>query len=528
MRSFLMIVLLVYGSLTAKAQFMTEFIADGEDVILNAVQMTGTDIMTAGNSGNKVLFARFNLSGALIDYKTFSVVDETLLPYISSMILDSDGNIVACGHRSTGNEHETTAFILKYDYNTGTVLWLKLFENSGSNFIKVIEKKAGGPYIVTGHSYNSPNAEEAILYSVNRNTGSFTLLNNYNENGSSETYYSIIRAEGSYFTANRVNFSGGGFGRMRGCMSKFTMAGAEVFTKAYLRNTTTDIARLYSVDLAYLNNAIYMTVHGDELSTGQNKDLFLVKSKTDGELNWAKKYDFTNYDSDGSMRSIRVKGQNLYVFGNLYNLGTGYMFLMKLDTTGAVIWANSYSSLGNKSTAPDAMLVYGSNIIMTGYVHDDATPYTNGTLVLVKSANGTLPDGCSTAEPVTVSSKTATAFPNTMATVSHSYTISNPEHANGEISWTTEQTCSNAMRYENTLNGFSIQPNPASGKTVLHLDGAHYTIQIYNSSGQFLSEFQTEEINVEMHTEKFAPGVYYVKQINTNTGEFTSIPFVKN
>ena len=528
MRSSILILLLICSGFTLKAQYTTEFSVEGKDVILNAVQMMGTDILAVGNSGNQVLFVKFNLAGTALESRVITVVDETLLPYISSMIIDSDGKIVCAGHRSTGNEHETTAFIFKYDYNTATVLWMKLFDNPGSNFIKVIEKKAGGPYIVSGHSYNSPNAEEAILYSVNRNTGSFSLLNNYNENGSSETYYSVIRAEGSYFTAERANFSGGGFGRMRGCLSKFTMAGAEVFTKAYLRNTTTDIARLYSVDLVYSNNSIYMTVHGDELSTGQNKDLFIVKSKTDGELNWAKKYDFTNYESDGSFRSIKIKGKNLYVFGNLYNLGTGYMFLMKLDTTGAVIWANSYSSLGNKSTAPDDLLINGSNIIMAGYVHDDITSFTNGTLVLVKTSNGTLPDGCSTSEPVTLSPKSNTAYANTLESVSHTYSILNAEHVEGETGWISELTCTNIMRYENPTSEFSIQPNPTSGKSYLTLDGGNYKIQVYNSSGQFISEFQTKEINVEIDVEKFATGVYYLKLININTAEFKSIPFVKN
>lgn len=511
-----------------QAQFMTEFKADGEDVILNAAQMMGSDILTVGNSGNKVLFVRFSLSGAVIDYKVFTVVDETLLPYISSMIIDSDGNIVAAGHRSTGSEHETTAFVFKYDYNTGTVLWMKLFDNSGSNFIKVIEKKAGGPYIVCGHSYNATNAEEAIIYSVNRNTGAFTLLNNSNENGSSETCYSIIRADGAYFTTNRVNYSGGGFGRMRGCLSKFSMTGTEIFTKAYLRNTTTDIARLYSVDLAYANNSIYFTVHGDEFTTGQNKDLFIMKAKTDGELSWAKKYDLTNYDSDGSWRAIRVKGQNVYVFGNLYNLGTGNMFLMKLDTTGAVVWANSYNSLGNKSTAPDDLLIYGSNLIMTGYVHADDSPYTNGTLVLVKASNGTLPDGCSTAEPITISSKTTTTYLNTLAPVTHTFSITNPEHLTSDISWTTEQSCSNFMKFENITPEITIQPNPTSGNTSLKLDGEQYQIRIYNTSGQLITTEETNEPVFEIGSSVFAPGIYFIHLKNLQTGNSRSLMFTKN
>ena len=526
---FLLVLLTCVGTLNAlHAQYTTEFRTGTSDIVFNAVQVMGTDILVAGNDDNKVLFVRYDIAGNVIDSRTITVVDETILPYVCSMIVDSDGKIVFAGHRKTATEDETTAFIGKYDYTTNTVSWIKVLENPGSSFYKVIEKKAGSTYIVAGQTLDPVNNEEAVLFSVNRNTGNLTKLNNYNETTGGDTYYSIVRAGNSYFTSGRFTYAPGGSSRMRGCLSKFNNAGAEVFTKAYLRNLTTENGRMHAVDLAYANNELYMTIHGDETGVVLNEDLFIVNAETDGELNWANQYDFTNYDKSGSFRSIKVKGSSVYAMGNLYNLGTGYLFLLKLDTVGNIIWSYSYSSLGNKSNSPDAMLLYGSNIFMTGYVHDAGTVYTNGTLLMVKTATGTLPDDCSTSEPLIVTPKTTTAYANAITSVAHTYTVSTGASALGEPdAFTSAFTCALGLRESVQNNTLSLQPNPTNGLTQLQLDARSYTIQIFNMSGQCIYTQQTSERTLAIDASAFNSGLYLIHCTDKDSGKVQYVQLVK-
>lgn len=314
---------------------------------------------------------------------------------------------------------------------------------------------------------------------------------------------------------------------MRGCLSKFNNAGAEVFTKAYLRNLTTENGRMHAVDLAYANNELYMTIHGDETGVVLNEDLFIVNAETDGELNWANQYDFTNYDKSGSFRSIKVKGSSIYALGNLYNLGTGNLFLLKLDTLGNVIWSYSYSSLGNKSNSPDAMVLYGSNIFMTGYVHDDGTVYTNGTLLMVKTATGTLPDDCSTTEPLIVTPKTTVSFPNALSAVTHTYTVSTGASSVDEPTYISSFTCALGLRESGSNSELSVQPNPTTGIAHLLLDGKSYTIQVFNTSGQCVQSLQTSAQQVAIDAGAFSSGIYIIHCTEQGSGDVEYVRLVK-
>lgn len=511
MRSLLILGYFMCASLMAQAQFMSTYTTGTSDVIFNAVQVYEGNILVAGNEGNHILLVRYNTAGDVLDSQVFTVIDDSLLPYVCTMIVDSDGKIVLAGHRNTGAEFSSSAFICKYDYNTSTVLWAKEVQNPGSSFYKVIEKKAGSVYLVCGQSYNTPNAEEGIVYTVNRTTGSLTVLNNSNENASSDTYYSMVRVGNAYYMSARYNYNAGGSGRMRGALTKISQSGTELFSKAYFRDLTTATARLHSVDLSYAANALYMTAHGDETGVILNKDLLMVKTKTDGEVHWANAYDFTSYEKDGSWRSIEAKGQYVYAYGNQYNLGTGNMFLMKLDTAGSVVWANSYNALGNKSNSPDAMLLYGSNIFMTGYVNDDATPYSNGILVCVKSANGTLPDDCSTAEPISVIPKSEVAYSNALTPVTHTYTITSPPSSPESHSWTAITTCSNDLRIAEEASTLSIYPNPATNLLNISSVYSSYQISIITTEGKELLRTLSDNQTTQIDISTLPSGIYLLK-----------------
>ncbi len=514
-----------------RAQFISQISEPDADITLSAVQVLGSNFIAAGSENNNVLLAEIDNGGSVISSRTITIVDETVLPYVSSMFVDSDGKIVIAGYRVTADVYQYTSFILKYDYATGNIDWLKLFENPGSAFLKIIEKKTDGPYIVCGQSINAPNGEEGILYSVNRNTGSLILLNNYNYNNSSETYYSLVKAAGGYFTANRYNFDGGGSSRMRGTISKFSYTGGQLFTKAYLRNTTTDVARLYASDICYANGSLYMPIHGDETGSLLNDDLFIVRSKVDGNLNWAKMYNLTNYGDDGSFASIKSKGTAIYTLGALNDGAadyTGDLFIMKLDSSGSVLWANSYGIQGNvRAGKSDAMLISGSNILAVGYTHNDITDHNDGAILFVKASTGTLPGGCSTSEPVTVTTKSSTSYAATLNAVTHAYTISDPFTVSNASDESNLIVCQNGARLEDAETLAEIMPNPNNGQFQLELNGAENLVEIYNYNGQLIKSVTSEDYYLDIDIRSSPAGIYYVKVMNVISDEVQTITIVK-
>lgn len=523
--------LLTLAFLSVQAQFISQVSAPGANITLSAIQLYETGYMAAGSENNQVLLARLDNFGTVLNSYKITVVDESVLPYVSSMFIDSDGKIVIAGYRVTPDVYEYTSFVIKYDYATGSVDWIKLFENPGSAFLKIIEKKAGGSYIVCGQSINSPNGEEGILYSINRNTGNFTLLNNYNYNNSAETYYSLVKAAGGYYTANRYNFDGGGSSRMRATLSKFSYTGGQLFTKAYIKNITTDAARLYASDICYANGSLYMPVHGDETGSLLNDDLFILRAKTDGNLNWAKMYNLTNYGDDGSFSSIKSKGANLYVLGALNDGAgdyTGNIFIMKLDSAGAVNWANSYDIQGNsRAGRSDALLINGSNLVAVGYTHNGMTGFNEGAVLFIKNSTGTLNGGCSTTEPVSVTTKSTTSYSATLNAVTHTYTISDPDLITVSSDAENDIVCQNGARLEEAKAEFEIMPNPTNGAFHIKLNGDENRLEIYNYNGQLIQSAITSELNYYMDITASPSGIYYLKIANVNSDAIETITFIK-
>lgn len=517
--------------ITARAQFISQISEPDANITLSAIQMLGSNFVVAGSENNEVLLSEIDINGTVLSSRTITIVDETVLPYVSSMIVDSDGKIVIAGYRVTPDVYQYTSFVVKYDYATGTVDWMRLFENPGSAFLKIIEKKTDGPYIVCGQSINAPKGEEGILYSVNRNTGNFILLNNYNYNNSSETYYSLVKADGGYYTANRYNFDGGGSSRMRATISKFSYTGSQLFTKAYIKNITTDIARLYASDICFANGSLYMPVHGDETGALINDDLFIVRAKTDGNLNWAKMYNLTHYGDDGSFSSIKSKGTAIYTLGALNDGATDYtgdIFIMKMDSSGAVIWANSYGIQGNsRAGKSDALLINGSNILAVGYTHNDVTGLNEGAVLFVKASTGNLPGGCSTNEPVTVTTKSSTSYAATLTAVTHTYTFSDSTAIATSSDESNMIICMNGARFEQPESTIEIMPNPTNGQFQLELNGEENLIEIYNYNGQLMHSVSTEEIFVQMDITSMPAGIYYVKVRNVISDEIQTVTIIK-
>lgn len=499
-----------------------QFIADykslsGENIQFNAVQAYGDNYMVAGSEGNKILLCEIDLNGNVLSSKHITVIDESTYPGVMSMIVDSDGSIVLVGYREF-TVYTSISFAIKYDFNAGIIKWIKTFENPGSYFHKVIEKGAGGNYIVAGQSFNPPNGEEGILLSLKRNNGDFTIINNSNFNVNSETYYGVVFKEGKYYTCSRYTFATGGSTKLRGCLTKFTNTGTEIFTKAYIRNITTDAARLYASDLVNLNNSLYMSIHGDETSSDVNQDLFLMRSNLNGVATWIKNYDLTNYSEDGGWNGLEVDNNKIFAFGNL-NDGTpdnkGKVFIMSLDTTGNLNWAKNYPFETSKTyNHTDAILATNSKLIVVGSLFDDESMLQKGVFMIVDQSDGSLSEGCDINEPVTIINKTKTAYSSSLTPMSNIYSINSPTKINGVSDiYLDLKTCDSIInvRIENKLNS-KIYPNPISNNINLEFTyTSDYKIAIYNNSGQQIYNTYFEDADhLTVQSINFPKGLYNI------------------
>lgn len=153
------------------------------------------------------------------------------------------------------------------------------------------------------------------------------------------------------------------------------------------------------------NNNIYISLSFDVTPV---ELLYIVKINSEGSLIWNKFIGNSNYDMNNSFQGGVYKSAqckidsdlNLYVIANIArkqnpNLGDIHHLIMKLDSSGNIIWQNVYadSSLGNTNNYfCNGLDVDSSNNLYTISADDESlsvlTKYdTSGNIIFIKQIN---------------------------------------------------------------------------------------------------------------------------------------------
>ncbi len=268
------------------------------------------------------------------------------------MMLTTDGSIAICGTTADASVSVWDNFVLKYDYLNNTLIWVKRFDyGSGdrSAFVNISEHPVSGTYIITGDT--APNAApglgcDALWMELNPATGNTVSVKNF-DLGSCETFYKpVLASDGSaWYATGRFNSAGGGQDKFRQPITKLDLNGNQLWSRLYLRNVSTQNARMYGVTVLEENAGLFVFGHGD-LSGTSTATVTLQFFKTDlqGDLDWAKNYDLPGASNEVAIEAISVPDGFLFM-GN-YTQGDQDIFLIKTDKNGALQWAKGYGGTG--------------------------------------------------------------------------------------------------------------------------------------------------------------------------------------
>ncbi len=116
-----------------------------------------------------------------------------------------------------------------------------------------------------------------------------------------------------------------------------------------------------------IKNDIYIYMTGWVDSLYQNSDILLIKADTAGNEIWKKKIGVPTYDETAYCIKQCTNG-NLLIGGlkQLHGTSTQGPFVMRIDTSGAVIWQNFYPSATYANGSFDVMELPNGDIVFTG------------------------------------------------------------------------------------------------------------------------------------------------------------------
>jgi hypothetical protein len=254
-------------------------------------------------------------------------------------------------------------------------------------------------------------------------------------------------------------------------------------------------------------------VAGQTYSFGAgDRDIFLIKTDANGNLQWAKTYGGTNQELASSVRQTSDGGY--IVAGNTISFGAGGrdIFLIKTDANGNVQWAKTYGGTYIDVAHSVRQTSDGGYIVAGGTGSFGAG---SSDIFLIKTdANGNI-GSCGivgNASPtVTTPSPTVTTFSPTVFSVSPTVNSVSPTVTSPTLTVTAPCPLSD----DNEL-GISESCKPVSGLITPYKGGikvsgsGEFEVKIYNVSGVMVKSVKgKDEVKLEL-----SRGVYFVEVVS--------------
>jgi hypothetical protein len=243
-------------------------------------------------------------------------------------------------------------------------------------------------------------------------------------------------SDGGYIVAGRTNSFGAG--NYDVLLVKTDANGNVQWAKTY-GGTSADFA--YSVQQTS-DGGYILTGYTESFGAG-GRDIFLIKTDADGNIQWAKTYGGTHWDE---ARSVQQTSDGGYIvagytrsFGPVWN---GEFFLIKTDADGNVQWAKTYGGLG-WDEATSVQQTYDGGYIVAGWtISFGAGDYDaflvktdeNGNVQWAKTYGGTYWDQASSVQQTSDGGYIVAGFTASFGAGAYDLFLIKTD-ANGDVQW---------------------------------------------------------------------------------------------
>ncbi|MBI3519631.1 MAG: T9SS type A sorting domain-containing protein [Bacteroidetes bacterium] len=193
--------------------------------------------------------------------------------------------------------------------------------------------------------------------------------------------YGVITKTKHYFKNNNWFYTGLGNSTCQLNDSILVSTGYRVgsgSSKSYVYWYKDNLDSIRYLEYGFVNkeNVVYNVLHdsighlyqiGYVDSSYTNSDILLIKTDTSGNEIWKKKIGLSNYD-EGAFCIKQCANGNLLIGGykKLHGTSTQGPFVMRVDTSGAILWQNFYPSATYANGSFDVMELPNGDIVFTG------------------------------------------------------------------------------------------------------------------------------------------------------------------
>lgn len=456
----------------------------------------------------------------------------------NSIVRTSDGNYVVTG-RSKSNDLDfkdmnkgwDDIIVIKID-DSGDIVWKRSFGGTSSEEGKSISATTDGGVVITGWTYSKDIDLEGLskgisnVFVIKLDQQGIIQWKKYIGGGNSNRGNSIVVAsDGDLIVSGETDSNDGDFDKMnKGKLDVFVIKldnYGNIIWKNTFGGSEDDMGESVTADysgnvlitgVSHSKNGDFIGLNNDFVKPENRNDIFVIKLDPNGRLLWKKSFGGRSRDEGYSLtttvdNSLIVTGGMSSDDGDFSNMnkstdgGSGRwdMFIIKLDSTGNVIWKRVYGGKGND---------IGKSIVPT---HDGSVVIT-GTFSSIDYDFADLDIG---------GGNTANRKPDMFVMKLDS---------NGNLNTSTSIDDSSQPS-----SSFLVTPNPLTSVSTISysLDKqSHVRIEVVNSIGEVISVLsdKQEEVgsyNVPINTTGLVTGTYTIRLIENNRVTSTMVVYTR-
>jgi len=254
----------------------------------------------------------------------------------------SDGGYIVAGWTWSFGGGGPDFFLIKTDAS-GNVQWAKTYGGTGDDRAYSVQQTSDGGYIVAGYTYSlGAGGRDFFLVKTDAN-GNLQWAKTYGGTSWEEAYSVRQTSDGGYIVAGWTVSFGAGLGDF--FLIKTDANGNVQWAKTY-GGTDSDWARF----VQQTSDGGYIVAGWTQSFGAGSRDILLIKTDANGNVQWAKTYGGTSYERAFSVQQTSDGGY--IVAGYTWSFGAGFsdLFLIKTDASGNLQWAKTYGGTGIDST----------------------------------------------------------------------------------------------------------------------------------------------------------------------------------
>lgn len=247
--------------------------------------------------------------------------------------------------------------------------WASRYNGSANSvdWAYAITTDNSGNVYVTGYSTISGAGKDMLTIKYDA-SGNILWSRNYNGpvNGGDYSFSIAVASSGNVYVTGRSD-QGATFSDYT--TIKYSPTGVQQWVALYNGTAGTyEEARVVAVDN---QENIYVT--GKSMGVGSDNDIVTIKYDLNGNQLWVQRYNGASNNYDGANSMVVDASGNVYVAGESIGIGSDYITL-KYDTDGNLQWANRYNGTNSGGDAATCVKVDNSgNVYVTGYSDGGST-----------------------------------------------------------------------------------------------------------------------------------------------------------